>query len=168
MSREIDVGYVQDTVEEEILEVLLLGTQADGSYGPMCTVKELERVLQPNPFEAEDAVARLVAAGLVNKIADTVYASRAARRSDELRLGEGRDRVQNQILDLLLAKRSQDARHEPAPRMEELERDFGDAAFEVEDAVGSLVAAGLADRFSGLVYASRAARRAFELKFLRR
>jgi len=50
------------------------------------SVEELEREIH-NRGEAVDAVARLAGAGLVHRLGEFVFPTRAARRADELGIG---------------------------------------------------------------------------------
>jgi hypothetical protein len=73
-------------VSEEQRDASVLGLLcADGPWP--WSLEEIARELQDR-IGAEDAVARLVGAGLVHRLVDLVFPTRAARRASELGAGD--------------------------------------------------------------------------------
>ena len=70
---------------EEELDSLVLGLVLDSPSG-LWSVHELGREIRDR-VAAEDAVPRLEAAGLLHRLGEFVFATRAARRAGELQVG---------------------------------------------------------------------------------
>ena len=70
---------------EERLDNLVLGLTLDGPTW-LWGVDEIAREIG-DPVGAQDAVARLTAAGLVHRIGEFVFATRSARRAGEIAVG---------------------------------------------------------------------------------
>jgi hypothetical protein len=70
---------------DEELDSLVLGVVLDGAPW-LWSVDEIGREID-DPAGAQDAVARLGAAGLLHRLGEFVFASRSARRGSELHVG---------------------------------------------------------------------------------
>jgi hypothetical protein len=70
----------EECIDSVVLDFMLTG--------PSCpwSLQELARELG-NPADAEDAVARLAGAGLVHRLGEFVFPTRAARRAEEVQIG---------------------------------------------------------------------------------
>ncbi len=72
-------------LSEERLDNLVLGLALNGPTW-LRGVGEIAREIG-DPVGAEDAVARLTAAGLLHRIGEFVFATRSARRAGEIQVG---------------------------------------------------------------------------------
>ncbi len=67
-------------------ESAILGLLLDFEAGSIWAVKELERQLSASQLDVEDGLASLEATGLIHRLGDFVFASRAASSFDRLEL----------------------------------------------------------------------------------
>lgn len=84
-NQRIEDDAPEDLVSEQDRDLNVLNLLLVDSPWPW-SVEEIARELQ-NRLDAEDAVCRLVGAGLVHRLGVFVFPTRAARRADQLGVG---------------------------------------------------------------------------------